>query len=117
MLEPQRGLSLVRLVLLLVILAGVALFAMKVAPSFIEYQSARTAIRGIVAENPKTAAEARNLFERRSEIDNIESVKPGDLDIAKEGNGLVISFSYRKEVPLFKNVGLYIDYKASAGGE
>ena len=117
MLKPQRGLSFVRLVVILVIVGAIALFAMKVAPSFIEYRSAKSAIEGIAAQNPQTPAEVRNLFERHSEIDNIESVKPTDLDIAKEGNSLVISFSYRKEVPLFKNVGLYIDYKASAGGE
>ena len=26
-------------------------------------------------------------------------------------------FAYRKEIPLFKNVGLYINYEASAGGQ
>ena len=117
MLKPQRGLSLMGLVFILVIVAAVALFAMRVAPSFIEYHAAKVAIEGIAAENPQTPAEVRNLFERRSEIDDIETIKPADLDIAKQGNSLVISFAYRKEVPLFKNVGLYIDYKASAGGE
>ena len=59
----------------------------------------------------------RKAFENRSIIDNIETVKPADLDITKEGNQLVISFAYRKEVPLFRGVGLYIDYTARAGGE
>lgn len=115
MLKLQRGLSLIGLVFILAIAAVVALFAMKVAPSFIEYRAAKTAIEGIAAQNPQTPGEVRNLFERRSDIDDM-SIKPTDLDIAKEGNSLVISFSYRKEVPLFKNVGLYIDYRASAGG-
>jgi hypothetical protein len=34
--------------------------------------------------------------------------------VTKEGNEVVISFAYRKEVPLFANVGLYIDFAASS---
>jgi hypothetical protein len=37
-------------------------------------------------------------------------VKSQDLDIQKGS----ISFAYRKEVPLFSGVGLYIDYAATA---
>ena len=48
---------------------------------------------------------------------DIESIKADDLEITKEGNAIVISFAYRKEVPLFTNVGLYIDYAARAGGQ
>ena len=117
MLKLQRGLSLIGLIFTLVILAAVALFAMKVVPSFIEYRSAKTAIEGIAAQKLQSVVDVRRAFDERSAIDNIESIKPTDLDIAKEGDSFVISFSYRKEVPLFKNVGLYIDYKARAGGE
>jgi branched-chain amino acid aminotransferase len=47
----------------------------------------------------------------------VDTVKANDLEITKEGNAIVISFAYRKEVPLFTNVGLYIDYAARAGGQ
>ena len=30
------------------------------------------------------------------------------------GTEIVISFAYRKEVPLFSNIGLYIDFAASS---
>ena len=33
------------------------------------------------------------------------------------GNSLVIGFAYRKEIPLFSGVGLYIDYAASSRGQ
>jgi hypothetical protein len=29
---------------------------------------------------------------------------------------MVISFAYRKEVPLFANVGVYVDFAASSRG-
>jgi exopolysaccharide biosynthesis protein len=113
----QRGLSIIGLVFILFIVIVVALFAMKVVPSFIEYRSAKTAIEAIAAQNPGTPAEARRAFESRAAIDNIETVKPTDLDISKDGGAIVIGFSYRKEIPLFNNVGVYIDYVARAGGQ
>jgi hypothetical protein len=117
MLKLQRGLSIMGLIVILVIIAAIALLAMKLAPSVIEYRSAKTAIEGIAAQNPQSPAEVRKAFEARSAIDDINMIKPTDLEITKEGNSIVIAFSYRKEVPLFKNVGLYIDYAARAGGE
>ena len=117
MLRMQRGLSLIGLILVLFVAVVVALFAMKVVPSFIEYRAARSAIEAIATQNLQSPAEVRRAFEMRSAIDNMDSVKPTDLEVTKEGNALVIGFSYRKEVPLFRGVGLYIDYAARAGGE
>ena len=117
MLKMQRGLGIIGLVLVLFVIIVVALFGMKLVPSFIEYRSARNAIEAIAAQNPQSAVDVRKAFEARSAIDNIDTIKPTDLDITKEGNALVIAFAYRKEVPLFRGVGLYIDYTARAGGE
>ena len=116
--RQQQGLSLIALIIGLIVLSFVALFAMKVLPSYMEFRSAKNAIDAIARERPgATAADVRRAFENRSAIDDIETVKPSDLEIGKEGNAVVISFSYRKEVPLFTNVGLYIDYTARAGGQ
>ncbi|HET7365701.1 MAG TPA: DUF4845 domain-containing protein [Burkholderiales bacterium] len=114
----QQGLSLVGLIIGLVVLAMVALFGMKVIPSYLEFRAAKNAIDAIARERPgATVADVRRAFENRSAIDDINTVKPSDLEITKEGNAIVIGFSYRKEVPLFNNVGLYIDYAARAGGQ
>ncbi|HYL88615.1 MAG TPA: DUF4845 domain-containing protein [Burkholderiales bacterium] len=114
----QAGVSLLMLIIVLAIAAVVALFAMKVIPSFLEYRSARNAIEAIARDQPTgTPAEIRRSFENRSNIDDINSIKPSDLDISKDGNQVVIGFAYRKEIPLFKGVGLYINYTATAGGQ
>jgi hypothetical protein len=89
-----------------------------VVPSFLEFRAAKGAIEAIAREKQGgTPADIRRAFENRSAIDDISTLKPTDLDISKDGNAIVISFAYRKEVPLFKNVGIYIDYTASAGGQ
>jgi Tfp pilus assembly protein FimT len=114
----QQGLSLMALIFVLALLVVAALFAMKVIPSYLEFRAAKTAIDAIAREKQgATAGDIRRAFENRSAIDDINTVKPTDLEISKEGNAIVISFAYRKEVPLFSNVGLYIDYAARAGGQ
>jgi SAM-dependent methyltransferase len=53
----------------------------------------------------------------RAAIDNITAVKASDLDISKDGAGLAIGFAYRKEVPLFANLGVYIDFAANSSDQ
>ena len=114
----QRGVGLMGLIIGLIILVVVALFGMKLLPSFMEYRAAKGAIQAIVRERPGASVQdIRKAFEARSTIDGIESIKSTDLEISKQGNETVIGFGYRKEVPLFANVGVYINYAASTGSQ
>ena len=112
--SEQRGISLMGLIVILFLLVVVALFAMKVIPSYLEYSSAKSAIQAIARDQQiNTPLMVRNAFEARAQIDNINAIRASDLEITKEGNRMAISFAYRKEVPLNDNVGLYIDYTAN----
>jgi hypothetical protein len=112
--KKQTGVGIMGLITVLVIVVVVALFGMKVLPSFMEFRTAKSAIEA--ASAAQTPADARRAFENRATIDNINSVKPTDLEITREGNQMVVAFAYRKEVPLFGGVGLYIDYAANSRG-
>ena len=113
--KQQKGLSILGLIFVLVIIVFLALFAMKIIPSFLEFRTAKTAIE-LIARQVQNPGEVRRAFEARSAIDNIESVRPQDLEVRREGNEIVIAFAYRKEVRLFGPVGLYIDYAADSKG-
>ena len=116
--STQSGVSLMGLMLGLFILVLLALFAMKIIPSYLEFATAKNAIEGIARERQaSTPTEVRNAFEARATIDDIRAVSPKDLEITKEGNEFIIAFSYRKEVPVFSNVALCIDYAASTKGQ
>jgi hypothetical protein len=88
---------------------------MKVLPSFLEFRTAKTAIE-LVARSTQNPADVRRAFEARAAIDNINTIRPQDLEVRREGNQVVIAFAYRKEVSLFGPVGLYIDYAADSKG-
>jgi uncharacterized protein DUF4845 len=110
----QRGVTLMGLIILLFIMTFVALLGFKLIPAYIDFYTAKKAITVVAREKQgSTAAEIRRSFELRSAIDEIK-VRPSDLEITKDGNELVIGFAYRKEVPLFANVGIYIDFAASS---
>lgn len=115
--KQQRGVSIMGLLTILVLIVVVALFAMKVLPSFMEFRTAKGAIEAVAAQGMTSTADVRRAFENRATIDNIVSVKPQDLEITREGNSVVIGFAYRKEIPLFTGVGLYIDYVANSRGQ
>ena len=117
MVKQQYGISIMGLLTVLVILVVVALFGMKVIPSFLEYRTAKSTIKAIARSGVSNAQEARRAFEMRTAIDSVGSLRAQDLEITREGNQLVIGFAYRKEIPLFTNVGLYIDYAADSRGQ
>lgn len=116
--NKQHGVTLGGLLVWLFLLVIVALLGMKLIPAYMEYGTAKNAIQAIARErNATTSAEVRRAFESRAAIDDITAVKSSDLDITKEGGEMVISFTYRKEVPLFANVGVYMDFAANSRGQ
>ena len=113
----QQGITLMGLIIGGFVLVFAALLAMKLLPPYLEYFSVKKALTGIALETRgrgATVADVRRAFENRSAIDNISSVHPNTLEISKQGNDLLITASYRKEVPLFANIGVYIDFMASS---
>jgi len=114
----QRGVTLTGLIVVLFVGVVVLLLAMKLIPPYIEYGTAKKAIEAIARDRQaSTTQEVRRAFDARAAIDNIEVIKATDLEITKEGDGVVIAFAYRKEVPLFANVGVYIDFAANSKGQ
>ncbi len=108
----QRGVTLMGLIILLFIVIFVAMLGFKLIPAYIDFYTAKKAINA-VARQGSSVAEIRRSFDLRSAIDDVK-VRASDLEITKEGNEMVVGFAYRKEVPLFANVGVYIDFAASS---
>jgi hypothetical protein len=99
----------------LTVLVVAALLAMKLVPPYMEFFTVKKAVAAVAQDNPGgTVSDLRKAFERRTDIDAITSVAPADLEITKDSSGVVISFAYRKEVPLFANLGVYVDFQGSS---
>ena len=112
--RKQLGVSLSGLIMGAVILIALVMLGLKLTPSYIEFFAIKKAVNAIASEKRGGASvvEVRRSFDARAAIDDITSVKATDLEITKEGTDLVIKASYRKEIPLVANVGVYIEFNA-----
>lgn len=104
---------------LLVLIIVVAIAGMKIVPAYIEYFTIKKAIAGMTQSGElrnASVAQVRQAFDRRTQIDDISSIGPSDLEITKEGTEVVVSFAYEKRIHLFNNISLLIDFSGSSGG-
>lgn len=112
----QLGIGLAGLMVGGVIFIVLAMVALKLTPSYIEFFAIKKAVNAIAGEarGGATVIEIRKSFDARATIDAIESVKGSDLEVTKDSNGVVVTAGYRKEIPLVANIGVYIDFSASS---
>ena len=113
--NKQTGVSLSGLIIVFAILIVIALFGFKVGPAFSEFFTAKGIIKAIAQEKRNASvSEIRKAWDTRTMIDEVKVISGSDLEITKDGGDVVIAFAYKKEVPLFSNIGLYIDFAANS---
>ena len=111
-LKAQRGVSLSGLIVVLGVIIGLAMLALKIVPYILEYNAAKAAIVSAKASGG-TPAEMRSTFDKNSEINSIKSVRAEDLIISKVGNNTEVAFDYDTKIPLFTNVHLGVRFAAT----
>lgn len=114
--NKQRGISFLVIFLIGVVLALAAVGAMKIAPAYSDFMTAKKDMLAVAGSEGRTGSvtDIRKAFDRRADIDSITVVTGADLGISKDGGDTVISFAYTKKIPLFANVSLLIDFAASS---
>jgi hypothetical protein len=111
----QRGVSIMGLIFGSVVLIFVLLLGMKMFPPYLEYFTAKKHIIQIAQEQRAgTVGDVRKAWQLKTAIDDVGAISEKDLEITKDQGEIVISFAYRKEVPLFANLGIYLDFAASS---
>ena len=111
----QLGIGLGGLMVGAAVFIAVAMVGMKLGPSYLEFFSIKKAVVAIAQEKPgASVAEVRKAFDARATIDAITTVTGKDLEVTKDGGELLIVATYRKEVPLVANTGVYIDFRAAS---
>ena len=111
----QRGLSIMGLIFGSVVLVFVLLLGMKLFPPYLEFFTAKKHITQIAQEQRAgTVGSVRQAWQLKTAIDDVSAINEKDLEITKDGGEIVISFAYRKDVPLFANVGVYLDFAATS---
>jgi len=109
----QKGITLSGFLVLAVILIFASLLMFKMLPPYMEFLSIQSNLKAI-ANDPEGRQGVRrvveDLFDRRSAIENISSVKAKDIIVSKEGDGVVLSFEYTVCVPIVLNIRACMDF-------
>ncbi len=117
--KSQRGVSLVGLIIIGFLLVVVAIPAIRVLPEYVEYYKVLKNVKA-VAQDPgsrdASVTGIRNALARRFDVDYIRDISPQDMEVAKSGGSVEISFSYTRKVPLVGNLSLLIDFEGSSSG-
>ena len=94
----QRGISFIGLLIVGGFLAVTGVVAAEVFPTVLEFEAVKKAV--IKASAGNSVPEIRTLFDKAANIDNITSIAGKDLEITKEGDKVVVSFAYEREIHL-----------------
>ena len=113
--SSQRGISFFGLLILGIVLALLAIVGARVVPTATEYMAINKAAKKAAAEGG-TVPEVRAAFDRTAAVDYITTLTGKDLDITKDGDKVVVSFAYDKEIPLAGPAYLLIKYRGSSAG-
>jgi hypothetical protein len=108
----QRGLSLIAVIFFGLIAVFLTIIGFKIVPAVTEYLAIERAVQRIKNE-ATTVGEIRSAFDRSVAVDYITSITSKDLDITKDNDRVVISYSYSYSVPIMDNVRLVIDFSGT----
>lgn len=106
--SKQRGISFIGLLFVAAVLACIGVVGAQAFPTVVEYQSILKAVNR--AKDGATPAEIRTSFDKAAEIDDIKSIRGKDLDITKDGDKVVVSFAYNREIHLTGPAYLLLKY-------
>ncbi len=110
--QKQRGISFLGLLFVAIVVACVGVVVAQVIPTLIEYQAIIKAANK--AKEGTTVPEVRAIFDRAQAIDDFKSVSGRDLDVKKDGDKVVVSFAYDREIHLFGPAYLVLKYRGQS---
>ncbi|HMN94307.1 MAG TPA: DUF4845 domain-containing protein [Hydrogenophaga sp.] len=108
--HQQRGLTFFGLLFVGIILAFAGVVVAQVVPTYIEYMAVQKATDKAAASG-STVSEIRAAFDRTAQIDDIRTISGRDLEITKQGDRVVVSFDYSREIHLFGPAYLVMKYQ------
>jgi hypothetical protein len=107
--KQQRGLTFVGLLVVGILLALSGVVLAQVVPTYIEYMAVQKAVDK--AASGETVAEVRSIFDKAATIDDIRTIAGKDLEVGKEGNKVVVSYAYERDIHLAGPAYLVMRYQ------
>lgn len=107
--KQQSGMTFLGLLVVGILLALAGVVFAQMVPTYIEYMAVQKAVDK--ASAGETVAEVRSIFDKAATIDNINTIAGKDLEVGKEGNKVVVSFAYERDIHLAGPAYLVMRYQ------
>ncbi|MDT8990931.1 DUF4845 domain-containing protein [Curvibacter sp. APW13] len=104
----QRGITFFGLLFNAAVFGVLGVVTAQVVPTYIEYHAITRAAEA--ARGGQTPLEARDLFDKAAAINDIKSITGKDIEVSKEGEKVVVSFAYQREIHLAGPAYLTLKY-------
>lgn len=111
----QHGLSMVGFLFVMVVLALLGVVGAQALPTVIEYQAVLKAVDK--AGQGSSIVEARQIFDKAAQIDDISSISGKDLVIVPDGTHMNVKFAYHREIHMFGPAWLTLKYAGQSKAE
>lgn len=110
----QRGMTLIGWIMTLTVIGFFALFAIRLTPVFLEYQSVVSSMSQL-KELPAQASivDIRRSLDKSLYINGVDDVEARDFDIRKEGGGTVVAIEYESRTGFIANIDLLVSFSHS----
>lgn len=115
--HAQRGITLTGFMVFAVILIIALLLGFKIGPAYSEFYTIQKIFKAMAADSALQSAsrgEINSAFNARATVDNIKAITYNDLEVVKDGSGLVLSATYSVRVPLVKNLSACMDFNPTS---
>lgn len=110
--RQQQGMTFIGLLIVGVVIVYAGVILAQVAPTYIEYLAVQKAAQKAAAGS--TVAEVRSIFDKAASIDDIRTIAGKDLTVGKEGDRVVVSFAYTREIHLAGPANLVMKYEGQS---
>lgn len=111
----QRGMTLGSLIIFLAFLMFFVYIAFRTVPAYIDYWQVQHVLESSLTPlggEKLTAQDIRSRFAKELRLNNVTTVEPGDLEIEPTEEGYRLTVEYAVKKPLWREISLYMDFKA-----
>ena len=115
MMHSERGITILGFLFVAAVVITAALVGFRVMPAYIEYFAVQKALQTALDDAPTgNLAEVRRAFDRKSGAGYIESVRPADVQVSRQGGAITATASWQRVLPMIGNASILLDFDASA---
>src|SRR5262245_46237109 len=115
MIRHERGITILGFIFVAAVVIVVALVGFRVLPAYVEYFAVQKALQQSLDDSPGgNVQEIRRAFDRKTSAGYIESVRPADVQVSRQGGAVTAAVSWQRVLPMIGNASILLDFDATA---